>query len=386
MEPKNPLEPFMFVRTDPYIWINGAPSLRHSKVMGFLFPDVPEEMIHAFGILPVSISGSVGSVKHAHAYLPSFACAPNVGPLESALTGDLSGIDGLIIPYACDSMRAFSQVWEETFPHLFNHTFWLPKKTGGTEPRAFFKQELLRMKDALTRFTGKRISNQDILKSIRVYNRNRRMLRTLNSYRSEKPSFLSNADFMTIVKASTCMPKEEHSDRLVELLDSLKKATGNKKAPDHEFMRIFLFGTVCENYKIFQCIDRTKMAVVEDNLYNGLRYFSDDVEEEGDPIDNLVARHFRRDPMSCYHCSKEDWRRYIGEKIIQNHIDGVVYLIPKHCEVLQFDYPMIKAVLDENDIPLILIETDEVSDSIAQIEMRIEAFSEILRGRKSEII
>ncbi len=386
MELKNLLEPFLFVHDSPYHWMNELKGSHHLKAIGFLFPDVPEEMIHAFGVLPVSISGTGKDIKQAHGYLPSFTCAFNVGPFESALEGKLDAMDGLVIPYACDSMRAFSQVWEATFPHFFSHTLWLPKKKSGIDPKVFFKQELFRMKDALTRFIGRGISDQQIRESIKTYNHNRGLLRNLNQYRLEYPTSLSNADFMTIARASTAMPKNEHSERLEELLDALKNIHVKTGSLDAESSRIFLFGTVCEHREIYRCIDRAKMAVVDDNLYNGTRYYGHDVEEDGDPIDNLVDRHFRRDPMSCYQYSIEDWRQFIRERIVQNHVEGVVYLVPKYCEVLQFDYPMVKAVLEESDIPIILVETDYASSSIAQIEIRIEAFAEMLRGQKSEII
>ncbi len=386
MELENLLKPFVFVHDDPYHWMERLKIYGDSKAIGFLFPDVPEELIHAFGVLPVSISGTGSEIKQAHGYLPSFICAFNVGAFESSLEGNLEAMDGLVIPYACDSMRAFSHVWEATFPHFFTHTLWLPKKKNGTDPKVFFRQELIRMKDALTAFTGKEVSDQHIRESIKIYNRNRNLLRTLNQYRSEVTSSFSNADFMTVVRTSTAMPKREHSKRVQELLDALKKAGVETGSHNKESPRIFLFGTVCEHREIYRCIERAELAVVDDNLYNGTRYFDDDVEESGDPIDSLVDRHFRGDPMSCYHYAKEDWRRYIKEKIVQNHIEGVVFLIPKYCEVLQFDYPMVKAVLEENDIPVILIETDYTSGSMARIETRIEAFAEMLRGQKSEII
>ena len=386
MELKKLLEPFMFAWRTPYAWLNRARSLGFSKTIGFLFPDVPEEMIHAYGVLPVSVSGIPGNVKYAYGYLPSFSCAPNVGPFESALSGELGPINGLIIPYACDATRALSQVWEATFPDHFTHALWLPKKSGGTAPKAFFKQELLRMKDALSHFTGRCISDQDIRESIKIYNQHRNLLRTLNGYRLENPSLLSNTDFMAIVKSSMTMPKKEHTEQVVQLLEALKEfGTGQESSPN-ESIRIFVFGMICENRAIFQCLDKADLTIAEDNLCNGFRYFDDDVKESGDPVDNLVARHFKRDPMGCYQYSREDWHRYITDKVRKNRIDGVVYMIPKHCEVVRFDYPMIKEVLEENDVPLILIETDDLSGSVGQIETRIEAFAEMLRGRKSEII
>jgi benzoyl-CoA reductase subunit C len=382
MEIEATLAPFRFVQTDPYLWARQMKTARQTKVMGFLFPDIPEEMLHAFGLLPVAMPGTVNTVKYAYLYLPNFSCPFNVSPLEVALQGTLDFLDGLIIPYSCDAMRAFSHVWEANFPNHLSHTLWLPKKIDGVGSRAFFRQELLRMKEALIDFTGVCISDEDLFDSIKLFNRNRSLLKSLHQQQSASPPALSNEDFMSVVSAATHMPKETHIDRLEKLLVALSERQLEKSAARPELIRIFLFGSVCEVNEIYQCFDRAGIMVVDDSLYNGTRYFSENVEEHGDPLENLVSRHFRKDPISCYNYRKGHFAEYLKGKFARSSIDGVLYLNPKNCEVLQLDYPMVKGLCEEMDVPILFIEMDHTFGSMGQLEIRLEAFAEMIRERK----
>lgn len=379
------IAPFRFVQEDPFRRVKelkaaGPPSL---KVIGFLFPDVPEELLHAFGVLPFAVPGTVGSVDRAYASLPTFSCPFNVSPLEAALQGELDFLDGLVIPYSCDAMRAFSHVWETNFPGLFNYTLWLPKAADGAGARAFLEQELLRMKGALADFLGEAVPDEALLESIKIFNRNRALLRSLHRRQSSPSTALSNTDFMTVVRASARMPKVEHSDRLEALLEALPVGAAEEAAPGPKSIRVFLFGSVCDVTEVYRCLDKAGMMAVEDNLYNGTRYYNEDVDEVGDPVENLVARHFRKDPMSCYHYREGRFRESLRRRIVRAAIDGVVYLCPKNCEVLQLDYPMVKTLLDEMDIPSLFVEVDHTLGSSAQLETRLEAFGEMILERKS---
>ena len=216
-----------------------------------------------------------------------------------ALNHELDFIDGMVIPYVCDSTRAFSQIWEVNFPDLFNHTLWLPKKVDGRGVKRFLSLEFLRMKEKLEAFSSRKITDTDLRDSIEIYNRNRRLLRELFNLRKSGQTPITFADHLTIVKASMMMPKEECNDLLTRCLEILN--TQNEHAIEGEPVRIFLFGSVCETNRILRYFDEAGMHVVDDNLYNGTRYFLQDLDEDMDPIDGLVNRHLAKDPWSCFH-------------------------------------------------------------------------------------
>ena len=232
------------------------------------------------------------------------------------------------------------------------------------------------MKEELEVFVGRQIPDSDLRKSIRVYNRNRNLLRELSRLRTRGQVSLTHADNLAIVKASMMMPIEESSAALTNILEEIRLHSGPQDMKDS--VRIFLFGLFCESHSIFNSLDQLGMHVVNDNLYNGTRYFLQDVDEEVDPVEGLVGRHLAKDPLSCFHYPRGQWRRHLIERITDNEIEGFVYLTPRYCDAMAFDYPAVKELLQELDIPVLLLEMDSSSMSKGQLRTRLEAFAEVL--------
>ncbi len=67
-------------------------------------------------------------------------------------------------------------------------------------------------------------------------------------------------------------------------------------------------------------------------------------------------------------------------KIRENNIDGLIYLAPRYCDPYEFDYPIVKGLLQEMRIPHLFLQIDFSSASESQIRTRLEAFAEMLRG------
>lgn len=309
--------------------------------------------------------------------IPSFACSHIRAPLEMALQKELDFIDGMVIPYVCDPTRALSHVWEVNFPDLFNHTLWLPKKLDGNPAKRFLSLEFLRMRERLEAFCGREITDSDLRQSIAIYNRNRELLRELLSMM--KQGRIRYADHMAIVKASMMMPKEQNNTLLVKLLQELKQQS--EPGGEKESVRISLFGLFCESHSILRHFRESGMQVVDDNFLHGTRYFSHDVDENIDPMEGLVDRHFAKAYLSCFHYSGDEWRKHLIKGIKDSQIEGLICLTPSYCDPLGFDYPVIRQLLQELDIPVLFLEMEFSS---GQLRTRIQAFAEILKERKND--
>jgi benzoyl-CoA reductase/2-hydroxyglutaryl-CoA dehydratase subunit BcrC/BadD/HgdB len=53
----------------------------------------------------------------------------------------------------------------------------------------------------------------------------------------------------------------------------------------------------------------------------------------------------------------------------------------KFCDPEEFDYPIIKEIIEKAGIPLLHIETEQQLDSYEQIRTRIQSFAEMLACR-----
>jgi benzoyl-CoA reductase subunit C len=346
------------------------------QVLGTFLSDVPEEIIHAGGLLPFALLGARKAQSQAPS-IPSFACSLVAATLSGALLNG-PGLDGVVAPHYCDSSRAFFHVWQKNFPDNFSDLLRLPMKLDSEGAKEYLVGELLRFKEALERNFGVRISDDDLSASISAYNENRRYLRTIKARRIEDPDFMTNYDFFSLVKSSMTRQKEEHNGILKNIMD-IRKGSSPRGARARPVSMVFVSGVICEPSEIFEWMDELGMTVADDDLAVGSRYFSHTVDERGDPLDALAESYFHRIPSALVH-GPGDRAQYVLKRVRENGLKGVVFIRLKFCDPLVYDYPDMKKALDREGVPSILIETDLQGPLTGQIKTRLQAFSEILEG------
>ena len=88
------------------------------KVVGCFPPFVPEELVHACGMIPMGMWGGRTPLKRAGEYLPAFACSLMQADMEFALSGVYDGMSAVIIPAICDTLRCMTQNWRFGVTHI----------------------------------------------------------------------------------------------------------------------------------------------------------------------------------------------------------------------------------------------------------------------------
>ena len=372
------LEKVKEVLKDPFHFVRDWKSRNGQRIIGIFLPDVPEELIAASGLFPFSILDA-GESQGAAGVIPSFACSLITHTFNQASLGKLEFLDGMVIPYLCDSSRALFHMWERNFPKWFSDLIRLPKKLSSQGTKAYLVEELRRFKETLERTFGVNISNEELWKSIVIYNENRHYLRTIQTLRSQNIGFLNNYEFFSLVKSSMVMPKNEHNKILKEVLVHAESspANFNNRPP----VKVFVSGKLVEPLEIFQWMDDAGILVADDDLAVGSRYFSYEIEGEGDALNALAQSYFQRIPNALVE-GAEDRLSFILKKVRENGLKGVIFVHLKFCEPLIFDYPDIKKGLDQEGIPNLFIETELHSYATGQIKTRLQAFAEILRSQE----
>ncbi len=352
---------------------------RHGKkVIGTLLTDIPEELIHACGIVPFALLDAKAD-RGAGMSVPSFSCSVVANALIQSSQETWDFLDGLVIPYLCDSSRSLFQIWQRNFAGRFCELLRLPRKLSSQGARTFLVKEFERFEMRLEEAFGARISNQEVWKSIETYNTNRRYLQKLKSTRSRDSNCFTNVRFFSLVKSSMLMPKEEHNAILEALLSQIDLSARAPEVPHPA--RVFLSGMFVEPFEIFQWMDEAGLVVGDDDLSVGSRYFSYAVEGQGDAIEALADSYFQRIPSPLLE-GREDRLQFILTRVREEHLEGVVFIHLKFCEPLLFDYPDLKKGLDREGIPSLFVETDFRSLAEGQIKTRLQAFREVLDHRK----
>jgi len=350
-----------------------------SRVFGYFCTYFPEELLHAAGILPVRILGMKENVSLADSHIQAFVCSLVRTALDAALKKKLDFFDGVVFPHSCDSIQNLADIWRQNIPTAFTDVVVMPVWVDISEAEDYLTEEISRFKRKLEEHLAIEISDDNIAKSIQIYNDNRAALIDLYALRRENPGVISAKKVLDIVLASTCMRKEDHTVMVRELLENLSSAP----TKDGDSIRIVLYGNACDHPDIMDLFEEIDAWVVDDDLCTGSRYFLGIEPSSGDPVRSLARRYLERIPCPSKHSTGFDRRQYLVDMVKQSKADGVVMLILKFCDPHDFDYPDIAKKLTESEIPHLLIQTEIQPGSIEQARTRLQAFAEILKEKKN---
>ena len=348
------------------------------KIIGCFPMHIPEEIIHAAGILPVTLVGSEKAITLAHQYLPICVCHLTRENLDLALTGELDFLDGIVFPDTCDMVQCLPDIWNLHHPTPFYHNFVVAGKLTSPSARRYLVDQTAKLKYAVEEFINYPVFNKSLRQSIRTYNENRELLNRLYQVRRDFPSLLKARDTASIVMASMLMPKEEHNQLLTQLLKQLE-TTG--KPTENKRVRLVVSGSLCDQppWEVLDLIEELGGVIADDDLYVGRRYFATKVEETLNPIEALSEHYLNDIPCPTKHNQARPWAEYLVGLIKKAKAKGVIILIMKYCEPHASDYPVLKARLSQENVPHLLIEL-EPPLTLQQIRAQLETFIEMLKG------
>jgi benzoyl-CoA reductase subunit C len=336
----------------------------------------PEEIIHAAGALPITMLGSGGPITLANKHLQStFICMPVRYNLDSALGGRLDFLDGMIFPDICEETRCLSDIWKANCSADFHYSLLLPVNLTLSTAKEFLASELANLRASLEKFTGREISDDDLRRSISVYNYNRQLLSWLYEIRRTDPGLFRTRDVAAVVASSMLMPKEEHSELLSSLLAQIEGA----RHPSEGRPRLVLSGGLCDmpELDVLDLVEELGAVAVDDDLYVGSRYFATQADETLDPIEALASKFIEDIPCPTKYDPSKDWGDYLVNLVRRSQASGVVIFMAKFCEPHGFDYPHLKDKLSDAEIPHLLLQTDHSGPS-GQIRTRLQAFVELI--------
>lgn len=344
------------------------------KMVGFFHPVVPEELLYAAGVQPIRLFPYFkDSITISDSYLPTYLCSSIRAVWDQVLKGRYPYLDGMIIPRSCEAVTFLYQTWKRHNPYKFIDYLNVPWKQSENTV-SFFTKELERVKSNLEEFTRNKVTDSSLRDAIRLYNKNRELLKTVYEFRKNQPPPISGAQAYDIVMSGFVIDKNEHNKFLEELLAELPQ----QQKPQAE-VRILISGGCVIDRRLLEMIESTQAKIVADDINNGSRTFWHLVNNDViDPLEALARRYIR---VPCgFNTSIADRFEFVSEMISEYKVDGVIFAISKNCESEKFVYPELdEKIKDELRIPTLNIETDYLL-GMAPLKTRIEAFVEILRS------
>ena len=374
------LNEFFEVAQDPYRYLTEWKARNEKRIIGVYPMHIPEEIIHAAGMLPVVMWRSNEPVTLGHAHITPYNCGLVRSIVDDLVKGKLSFIDGVITYPLCLQLRGIAYIIDKNAPQLsYFENLHLPVGLKSPAAKGYLLENFEKMRNNLANLSGKAIADETLKESILLYNKHRALLRRLYKIRRDKPGVLKIKEVMAIVQSSMIMPKEDHSRLLEELLPQLE----SRDIPEDDKAKVVLTGGICftPQTEVMDIIESAGAVVVDDDLFVGYRYFAVDADPDKAPMEALMARYFENTPPDPTKVDWEtDWTDYIVDLVNKNQAQGVISVLMKYCPPLMTNYPDIKRVLSKKGIHELMIEIEHEVVSLEQVRTRVESFVNILKG------
>lgn len=347
------------------------------RVVGFTCSYVPEEIIHASGLLPYRIEArDCRETDLADVYMHRFNCTYARCILQEGLSNRYDFLDGMCLLNGCEQIRRLYEIWNAERKTDYMYMVTIPHSVYD-EGLAWYRDELFNFKEKLTNDFGVRCSKQDLRESIKVYNETRRLIMDLYKLRQSEQVPISGSDALRIVLSAYIMPKENYNALLTEALQELRSREGKT---DYK-VRLLVGGSAVDSPELFEIIESLGGMIVADTLCYGSRQFNRMVDEDGDPLDALTRTYYSHNPCPRMMNEYKNRLKFTEETVRAASVDGVILQKIVFCDNHAVDSTMLADDLEAKGIPTLVMERDHMLTDTGRLRTRVEAFMERIARR-----
>jgi benzoyl-CoA reductase/2-hydroxyglutaryl-CoA dehydratase subunit BcrC/BadD/HgdB len=348
------------------------------KVIGWFNPYIPEEIIHAAGMLPFEVTGDNEPVQMhgAEAHIYSNSCSKIRTCWQLQLDGKYNFLDGLVSTHMCDQDMRLFEVWTYYKKLPYMDAIYAPRKRDEVAVQLYLK-DLEVFRSRLSQYLICRIPDLHIANSIKVYNRGRELMQQLYELRKRDRPPLTGAEAVEVSKAAARMPRERFNELMEQLLAEIQRSGREiKKA-----RRLMLIGNDLHNTTQIEALESADAVVVVDEMDIGIRRAWGQVDTNLPPMEALARHYVLGRPVDKHTWNSDERLELIGMLAEQYKVDGVVSENVRFCTYLGWDKFDLKKQLRERGIPILELDLEYGHPGGAQMKIRAEAFMEMLENR-----
>lgn len=376
------------------------------KIVGYLYPHLPIEMIMAHGLVPVLLWTDPTVQGAFENSLQTFACGYARNVFSQRVREVLPPIDGLIFPgNTCDSLQNVGDVWRFRYPDdkIFRLTY--PVGDLGDASVSFFTEELRRLDKTLAEQYGTSLSRNSLNNAIGLVNEFREVTQYLYSARLIQPSVLSYFELVSLVRQFLTTPSQEIVDNITDLMSTVrnhleenieneimklrdsivsKNLEGVEISRDSKAPRIAVAGGMLEPVIFAQLMEGVSGAspgtVVFDFLSFGYKTVFTPPTELGEDVFESLARATIDAPKEPTHEGLIKRLGFFKKALISFNIDGLIICEQFFCDPDEFEAPSLTKIAAEVGVPKIRLHLDPELSDRARLEGKVQSFLESLTG------
>ena len=359
-------------------WLEANPG---RKAGGYLPVYAPREVLHATGFLPLGIHGAGDRLEiiRGDAFYQSYICHLPRSIIELAQSGRLDMLSAVFFPATCDVIRNLSGMWKLLYPEVYVRYIDVPQVADPAIGADFWEGELRRLLKDLGEVSGRPATDEELRRTLRVYNEMRAMIRSLYRVRQERPWDVPTEDLYLLLRAGEVVPPEQFMAQAHRYLAAVEAEP--RRPRDNS--RVIVVGAFCEQppLGLIKSIERAGCYVVDDDFILGNRFLTRDVSLEGDPVRALAEAFVHNDMRSSvlYEGDPRGKKRLMADRVAAARADGIIFATPSFCDPALLDQPMLRTGAEQAGIPCIAFKYAENTGQFQQFREQAGTFADSIK-------
>jgi benzoyl-CoA reductase subunit C len=342
------------------------------KVLGHFQVYFPEEIAHAAGMLPFKVRGAPVEPTQSDSRFGSYLCSILKTSLELALSKRVE-LDMFVTHPICDAARNLGAVWGRNFEYPCQ-ILYLPQNANSGHAVEYLRGEYDRLRRSTEEISGRQVTAADLSQSLHVFNENRALLRELYDIKRKTPWLVAADEAYVLVALAGLIPREEHNALLAAIIPLLRE----RPAKRQDRIRVVFEGGFCEQppLDLIRAVGRS-CYVVDDDFLIGLRWITEDVPPDGDPLLNLAEAYVEKSSYSpVQHDLRKPKEKMLLERMESAGAQAAIITAAKMCEPGLEEQVAYTRELDVKNVPYFVSEFEENMSSFEGLEIQLETFIE----------
>ena len=344
------------------------------RVVGHFQVYFPEEIAHAAGALPFRMRGAPVEPLKADSRFGSYLCSIIKTSLEVALGGNVH-LDMFVTHPICDAARNLAGVFGRNLD-INCQILYLPQNANSAHAAEYLTGEYRRLLGDIEEVVGHSVTDDEVRRSLEIYNTNRALLRDLYAIKRETPWKISADEAYALMAVGGLMRREEHNEILVAALPRIRARDAHRQ----DRIRVVFEGGFCEQppLDLIRAVGRS-CYVVDDDFLIGMRWILDDIDLAGDPLYNLAHAYLEQSSYSpVQHDTRKPKESMLLNRIARSDARAAIVTAAKMCEPGLEEQVCYTKALDEEGVAYFVSEFEENMTNFDHLEIQLETFVENL--------
>ncbi len=335
------IDPLRELMGDYATVMNGYRERTGKKIAGFSCEILPFEIIHSFGIQPLTIP---------LAY--SQKCCSGGGEYADMF-------DVLIYPRRCSCLSGPDKETrnEKGVPLYLYDTF----SGYGRDASIALHESTGKMLKSLFNFDIKDIDIKNLAGSVTIYNELKSLVRGILELRKKNPAAISNNDLYAVLDAAFSLPPEIVKEYLLNIFKTLK-ASGESGTGFR--VNVLVYSSRYGAGKLLDEIEDAGCHVYEDDLCGGRRRFDLSYNASSEYLYYEILDSFSYGPL-CPSIRDVNERSELLYKMIKKHgIDAVIFIKDSCCPAREEQIEDLRIMLMRSCVDAVVVTAENCLDCV----------------------